>query len=196
MGELRGPVTPLSTIPPVTLLERDDELAALPRPAGTGRAPGRGGLVVVSGEPGAGKTVARAGVRRRPRGRRAGPVGRVRPAVDAAAARPAPRRRPTSSATPSPTLLRDADQPHEIFAAVFEHLRADARRSSSSTTCTGPTRARSTCCASCCAASASTRSLVVGTRPRRRDRRRPPAAVAARRRRPLARRRRSSRCRR
>ena len=83
--------------------------------------------------------------------------------------------------------LRDARQPHEIFAAVFDHLPAQPVACSSSTTCTGRTRARSTCCASCSGASGRRARLVVGTLRDDEIGADAPAAGAARRRRPLGR---------
>ena len=55
-------------------------------------------------------------------GRRTGAVGRVRSADDAAAARTSSRSGGRSSRRETRALLRDGDQPHDIFTAVFDEL--------------------------------------------------------------------------
>jgi DNA-binding CsgD family transcriptional regulator len=114
---------PIDTIERVTLVERDGELAAL-RGHWERASAGEGGMVVVAGEPGGGKSVL------------------VETFVDQldgdttvlwGACDPLSTPRPLGPVhdvaaklgAPVETLLRDADQPHEIFAAVFERLRAE-----------------------------------------------------------------------
>ena len=112
----------IGTIDPVTLFERDDDLAALNDQWQRARR-GHGSMVVVTGEPGAGKTsLVQAFVDRSLDGspvlwgacdplstpRPLGPLHDVADRLDDSAR----------------AALRDAGQPHEIFAAVFEHLRA------------------------------------------------------------------------
>ena len=149
---------------------------------------GRGGMVLVTGEPGAGKTALVQAFARRGAGRGAVCCG----ARATRSRRPGRSARsttsPISSATPSRDALRDAAQPHEIFAAVFEHLRRDAvgaRRRRPALGRPGHHRPAAL------PAPPHRIDPVAGGRraPRRGARHRPPAAVAARRRGPLARRR-------
>ena len=107
------------TLDGVALLERAGELSTIKARRASARQ-GRGGMVVVSGEPGAGKTslmqafvdgAATDDVS----------VGCLRPAVDATSARAAPRRRRPARPT-AREALTGASQSHEIFAAVFAQL--------------------------------------------------------------------------
>ncbi|MGV0814815.1 AAA family ATPase [Mycolicibacterium boenickei] len=103
------------------LTERDRELAELTGRAVAARA-GRGGVVIVSGESGSGKTsFVEEFLERRPGGERVlwgacDPLSTPRPLGPihdvAGQLEPATQQ-----------LLRDSDRPYEIFAAVFEELR-------------------------------------------------------------------------
>ena len=148
------------TIPPVTLQERDDDLAFLVERLGRAR-DGRGGVVIVTGESGAGKSTLLQAF--------ADGDGRRGPVLWGACD-------PLTTPRPLGPLHDVADQLGDDVSRRCCATRANrtrssrpssstsgsTRRSSSSTTCTGPTRARSTCCASCSGASGSPRSLVVG----------------------------------
>jgi ATP/maltotriose-dependent transcriptional regulator MalT len=106
----------------VDLQERDDDLAALAACWDRARA-GRGGLVLVSGEPGAGKS----SLLQAFADGCAGDAEVLWGACD-----PLSMPRPLGPlhdvseqlGEPIPTLLRDARQPHEIFAAVADRLGA------------------------------------------------------------------------
>jgi predicted ATPase len=110
----------LPTIVRVTPIERDRELATL-RDAWAEAALGRGGLLVVSGEAGAGKTTLVQHF--------AGKVDGVR--VLWGACDPLATPRPLGPlhdiaaqlAPATAQRLRDATQPHEIFSAISDELR-------------------------------------------------------------------------
>ena len=181
----------VSTIPHVRLLERDDDLAALPRRADGARA-GAAAWSSSRGESGRGQEHAAAGVRRASVGDVPVLWGACDPLLDP---------RPLGPLHDLAAQLGDASpgraarrrQPHEIFAAVFEHLRAHpsvlvvddlhwADQGTIDLLRFLLRRIRITRLAGGrCAA-------------RRRDRRHAPAAFAPRRRRPLARCRRSRHC--
>ena len=105
----------------VRLVERDEELAALHQ-AWERALSGRGGLLIVGGEPGTGKSALVEAFVEQTEGvaptlwGAGDPLATPRPlgpVHDVAA----------QLGEPVPTLLREAEQPHEIFSAVFEHLR-------------------------------------------------------------------------
>jgi DNA-binding CsgD family transcriptional regulator/tetratricopeptide (TPR) repeat protein len=111
----------ITTIPPVKLLERDDDLAALGASLARARQ-GRGSLSIICGEPGAGKSTLLQAF-----------------ADDSARGLPVLWGACDPLSTPRPlgpihdlatelgehvvAVLDGASQPHEIYAAVFDHLR-------------------------------------------------------------------------
>ena len=131
----------------MALLEREAEFAALTTRAEQAVA-GQGGLVLVSGEAGAGKTsFVEAFLADRPDDVRVlwgtcDPLTTPRPLgpiYDLS----------RGLGEHTRAVLDDAEHPYDMFDAVFTDLQS-APRPWWSTTCTGPTRARWTCCASCC----------------------------------------------
>ena len=146
----------------VPLLERDPALAAARhQPRRRRRAPAAGSCSL-AGEAGVGKT-ALAAPASATAGRPRGPLGRLRRAVHAVAARAADRHRRGHRRRARGARRRAAPRRTRSPRRCCASSPGAARRSSSSRTCTGPTRRRSTCCACSAAASRRVPALVIAS---------------------------------